>query len=863
MMDQTQKGSMALTPGTRLGPYEILASIGVGGMGEVYKAKDTRLDRFVAVKVLPEHLAKNTEALGRFEQEAKAVAALNHPNITGIFDVGRTDDTAYAVMELLEGETLREVISRGPLSPRKAVEIGSQIAMGLAAAHGKGIIHRDLKPDNIFVLKDGRVKLLDFGLARNIAGIQSGDPSDAETTAVPGTVAGALMGTVGYMSPEQARGEVADARSDIFAFGCLLYEMLSGHRAFQGATAVDVLHHIIHADVELEGTDLSPGLRRILQHCLDKNPAQRFQGAQDLAFALESSTSTNRDCEVSASPPKGRSSQSRPWFRHILISGIVLLAGISAGAWWAYRTLQKPPPTFQRITFRRGNVLHARFTPDGQNVVYSAAWDSHPGEIFLARADGSGSRSLGITGATIQSVNDKGELLVILKPGALTATTAGAGTLAQATLDGGAPRELLERVWGADYGPDGKQYAVAYQASEGAAFRLDYPLGKRLMESPGVPLTSIRVSPKGDLVAMSVNDSGSATLVVVNLQGHSRTLYRTARASEADLAWAPDGTCIYMMDGESLVAVDLNGKARRIHADSTLFAIHHVSSTGRMLVEREVVRRITVVRRDGHDTLLGWQDFTLLVDLSSDGQWALMDEGGGRLGPAGQPLLRRTDGSAPKLLEPGVPLALSPNAQQALIQLPGNPAKLRLVPIGAGAPKDLAMEGWDLLEGAFAPDGSHVYAIGRQDKGPTKILEFTLDGQPGRILDSPLPHFEEITPDGKYFVALDDQRRLMLAPVDGGPPILAAGSLEDGDYLVGWSAIGELRIAHAVDSARLRLDRLDIRSGKRTPWMVLSPSDPTGAVRIRAAKASRDGKTVAFTTGMVDVSDLLIVEGLK
>ncbi|MDE3245829.1 MAG: serine/threonine-protein kinase, partial [Acidobacteriota bacterium] len=775
----------------------------------------------------------------------------------------RVDDTAFAVMELLEGETLREVIARGPLSPRRAVEIGSQIAVGLAAAHGKGIIHRDLKPDNVFVLKDGRVKLLDFGLARNIAAFQSGDPSDAETTAVPGTVAGALMGTVGYMSPEQARGETADARSDIFSFGCLLYEMLSGNRAFQGATAVDVLHGILHADVELEGTDLTPGLRRILQHCLDKHPDRRFQGAQDLAFALESSTSTTRDPAVSTSQSMLRSAERRPWLREFVIGAVVLLTGLGGGTWWTTHALQKPLPTFQRITFRRGNVLHARFTPDGQNVVYAAAWDGRPSEIFLMRADGSGSRPLGLVGATIQSVNDKGDLLVILKPGALAATTAGAGTLAQATLDGGAPRELLERVLGADYGPDGKQFAVAYQASEGAAFQLDYPLGKRLLVSPGVPLSSVCVSPKGDLVALSVNRPGSAALVVVDLQGRARTLYQTARNNEADLAWAPDGKRVYLMDGESLVAVDLDGKSRRIHADSTLFAIHHVSSTGRMLVEREVVRRISVVRKEGRDTPLGWQDFTLLVDLSRDGQWALMDEGGGRLGPAGQPLLRRTDGSAPKLLETGVPLALSPDAQGALIQLPGKPVKLRLLPIGAGTPRDFAMEGWDLLEGAFAPDGSQVYAVARQGESATRIIEFPLDGRPGRMVDSPLPRFDEITPDGKHFLALDDHRRLMTAPVAGGPAVPAAGQLQAGDFLVGWSAEGKLRIAHAVDPAHLRIDRLDIRSGERNVWMTLSPPNSTGAVRIRAAKASLDGKTVAFTTGLLDVSDLLILEGLK
>ncbi|MBL0209984.1 MAG: protein kinase [Holophagaceae bacterium] len=854
---------MPIEPGTRLGPYEILSPLGAGGMGEVWKARDSKLDRMVAVKVLPGHLSGNPDALARFEREAKSLAALQHPNVMGIFDFGTEGDLTFAVMELLEGETLREVIERGPLAPRKAIEIAGQIALGLSAAHSKGIIHRDLKPENVFVLQNGRVKLLDFGLAKTHGALAGSEAATQATTAAPGTLDGTMLGTVGYMSPEQARGTPADARSDIFSFGCLLFEMLSGHRPFEGLTTVDVLHGILHADVDLEGTDLSPGLRRILEHCLDKNPAQRFQSAQDLAFALESSVSTTREPGSSGPRPLHSPPASRSRLRSVLLGAALLGAGIGVGAWWAHRYFQKPLATFSRITFRRGNVLHARFTPDGQNVVYSAAWDGRPSEIFLARTDGSGSRSLGIENATIQSVSAQGDLLVILKRGALSATTAGAGTLAQASLDGGAPRELLERVWGADYGPDGKSFAVAYQAKEGGPYQLDYPLGTRLLESPGIPLTSVKVSPTGEWVAVAVNEPGAASIILVDRQGRSRLIYRIARSSDAESAWSTDGTRLYLMDGETLLALDLDGKVHRIHTDSTLAAIHHVSNTGRMLVEREVVRRISLVRRDGKDTNLAWQQFTLLVDLSSDGEWALMDESGGRLGPTGQPLLRRTDGSPPKLLDPGVPLALSPDARHVLVRLPGKPARLRLVPTSAGVPIDLALEGWDSLEGAFAPDGTRVYATARQGGGSTRIIEFPLDGRPGRVVGSKLARFEEITPDGKHFVALDDQRRIFLAPVSGGPPVPVEARLDEGDYFVGWSAEGQLRIAHAEDSAHLRLDHLDLRSGKRSAWTTLGPPESTGAVRIRSAKASRDGKTLAFTTGLVDVSDLLVIEGLK
>ena len=287
---------MSLPPGTRLGPYEILAPLGAGGMGEVWKAKDSRLDRLVAVKVLPEHLAANPEALARFEREAKAVAALNHPNILAIFDLGRQGGTAYLVMELLEGETLRQRLGAGPLPWRRAVDLAVQMAQGLAAAHGKGFVHRDLKPENLWITPEGRLKILDFGLAKQVAvpapGVQSMLPTEAMGLDPSlQTQDGALLGTWGYMSPEQARGEPVGASSDLFAFGAVLHEMLSGRKAFARGTAVDTLAAILKEDPPgLDSTPggLPPGLDRIIRHCLEKRPEARFQSMRDLAFALES-----------------------------------------------------------------------------------------------------------------------------------------------------------------------------------------------------------------------------------------------------------------------------------------------------------------------------------------------------------------------------------------------------------------------------------------------------------------------------------------------------------------------------------------------------------------------------------------------
>ena len=286
---------MPLTLGTRLGPYEILSPLGAGGMGEVYRARDSRLDREVAIKVLPEHLSRDPEAMARFEREAKAVAALSHPNILAIHDFGREQGVCFAVMELLEGETLRARLRQAALPWRRAVEVAVAVAEGLSAAHRKGIVHRDLKPENIFLTTDSRVKILDFGLARvrpTRAKLTEGQTATALTPASGGdrTEPGTLMGTVGYMSPEQIRGEVVEATGDIFAFGCVLYEMVAGKRAFPGGTAADSMVAVLKEEPpELadSGKQVPPELSRVISHCLEKKPQERFQSARDLAFALK------------------------------------------------------------------------------------------------------------------------------------------------------------------------------------------------------------------------------------------------------------------------------------------------------------------------------------------------------------------------------------------------------------------------------------------------------------------------------------------------------------------------------------------------------------------------------------------------
>jgi serine/threonine protein kinase len=433
--------------------------LGAGGMGEVYRAHDSRLGRDVAVKIVPAAVANDPEALARFEREARSVAMLSHPNILTLYDVGTSDGVSYAVMELLEGETLRARLAAGALPPRKAIAIAAQLARGLAAAHDKHIAHRDLKPDNVFIGSDGSVKILDFGLARQTS--DSLTPSDAATMA-PATEPGLVLGTVGYMAPEQVRGERSDHRSDIFALGCILHEMLTGRRAFHHDTTAETMTAILKedpSDVAAAGVLAGPAGQRILQRCLEKRPEERFQSTRDLAFALDSAFESSRASEAGAQPAGPRPSRR---LKGAALVAIGLLAGAAAGAFVAGR--QRPPSSsngtarFRQLTFERGTIRDARFAPDGSSVVYSAAWDGNPLRIFMTRTDSQESVPLKLPDARLLSISRTSEMAISL--GHKYEGWMGSGTLARSSVLGSAPRILTEDVREAERRPGSGRESV-------------------------------------------------------------------------------------------------------------------------------------------------------------------------------------------------------------------------------------------------------------------------------------------------------------------------------------------------------------------------------------------------------------------
>jgi eukaryotic-like serine/threonine-protein kinase len=424
---------MSFISGSKLGPYEIQSLIGAGGMGEVYRARDTRLQRIVAIKILPQSLSSDPDRLGRFQQEARIVGALNHPNLMAIYDVGSQDGVYFLVSEFLEGQTLRERLKAGLLPQRRVNEYGLQIAKGLAAAHEQGIVHRDLKPDNIFILPDERVKVLDFGLAKQVVNKAAG--IDQTLTNVDRTSVGTVLGTAGYMSPEQVRGEPIDHRSDIFSFGAVLYEMVSGHRAFHGASGIEVMNSILKEeppDLAESGVHVPLGLQRIAQRCLEKKAEARFQSASDLAFALDSLGSSSASSNVSL-----RALKDTRKIRSRILLGVSLLAALAIGV-IATLLLNRPQashPVFTQITFRPAYLRHARFAPDGRTVVYDGTGDGKPTELFSTRTDTAESQSLNLHGS-ILSVSSTGELAVLLNPDFVAKWTP-MGRLARVPLGGG------------------------------------------------------------------------------------------------------------------------------------------------------------------------------------------------------------------------------------------------------------------------------------------------------------------------------------------------------------------------------------------------------------------------------------------
>jgi Tol biopolymer transport system component len=856
---------MALTLGSRLGPYEILAPLGAGGMGEVYRARDERLKRDVAIKVLPASYSQDADRLRRFEQEAQAAGGLNHPNITAVHDIGTADGAPYIVTELLEGETLRNRLLAGPLPVRKAIDYAVQIARGLAAAHEKGIVHRDLKPENLFLTKDGRVKILDFGLAKLKPEANEGGQTDLKTVS-GGTEPGVVLGTMGYMSPEQVRGRVADKRSDLFAFGTILYEMLSGQRAFRGDSAADTITAILTReppDLSQTNKEIHPGLDRIVRHCLEKNPEERFESARDIAFDLEALSGLSGPASAA---PYAAAKKRRVW---PFVTGAVLATALVVGA-SAYLAGRKagdrPPPSFRQLTFRRGEMLSAHFAPDGTTVVYSAAWDGNPVEIFVGRLESPESRPFGLPGAEVLAISRLGEAAV-----SLNRHSAGgfrrSGTLARVSIAGGAPRDVLEDVEWSDWAPDGKDLAVVRE--DRGEIRLEYPIGKVLWKTSGW-IGNPHVSPAGDRVAFidhpSLTDDGGS-IAVVDRAGRKKTLSKPF-ASAQGLAWRPDGTEVWFTAAEvslrALYSASLSGNVRLRSRIAGNLTLRDISAEGRMLVTRDTFRQEMrgLPPGESKERDLTWLDYSLPTAISADGRTVLFTEGGEGGGPGYSVYVRKTDGSPAVRLGEGFGQALSPDGKWAIaIQRPATDPQLVAYPTGAGEARVFPKESLSAWNACWFPDGKKfLFTANEPGRGPRLYERAFSGGKPRALTPEGYRGLRVVSPDGVWAVVTGPDRKTYLYPLAGGEPTVIPG-VEVNDLVAGFASDSRSVYVYHRGEIPTNVSRLDVTTGHRQLWRSLTPADSGGVSDVGPLPApSGDSYIYSYNRTL---SDLYLVEGLK
>jgi eukaryotic-like serine/threonine-protein kinase len=855
---------MTLSSGTKLGPYEIQSPLGAGGMGEVYRARDTRLAREVAIKVLPEAFARDADRLQRFEYEARVLSTVNHPNILAIHDVGSQGDLHYLVSELLEGQTLREKMNAGPLSQRRVTEYALEIARGLAAAHEKLIVHRDLKPENIFVTKDGRIKILDFGLAKQAVGEAALSGQSATMTGPTPTQAGTVMGTIGYMSPEQVRGQTVDHRSDIFSFGAILYEMVSGKRAFKGDTSVETMHAILKEDppeLSESGLNVAPGFDRIVRHCLEKEPALRFQSARDLAFDLESLSSPSSATKAVAASRLANATRLRT---PLLLAIPALLVVAVAAFWVGHATLKSAAPVFTRLTFRGGHVGAARLSPDGQTIVYSAEFGDEPLQVYTTRPDAPQSRELGLKNSGILAVSKQDELAVTLNH-VQPMANAGGGTLARVPLTGGSPRELNEAVISADWAPDGE--SLAFCKFTPGAVTLEYPQGKPIYETQGW-IDDLRVSPDGNLVAFidhPIRWDSFGTVTVVDRQGKRQALAGSF-SDVRGLAWAPSGKEVWFTASNvhlssNLFAVDLKGHQRLVWSGAGGVVLQDIFADGRVLFIRENRRRGIAGLFPGHDSEIdmSWQDWSLVTRISPDGKWIFFSEEGDGGGQRYSAYMRATDGSPAIRLGDGAPYGVSPDLKWVASVIPGQPQQLWLLPTHAGSQKNLSQPGFDYDYAFWLPDGKRLIVGGKEPGKQERSYLTDMDGSP----------LTPVTPEGVQGFPTDDAKELVsrqgdvltFYPLDGGKPRTAKARIPDVTLSIG-GANGRYVIGAERPEVPLKLYRYDTMTGEKKPWKELVPSDRAGVYNINVFDITPDARWYAYSY-VRDLSDLYLVEGLR
>jgi Tol biopolymer transport system component len=794
-------------PGSRLGPYEILSSVGAGGMGEVWRARDTRLGREVAVKVLPARLAGDPEALARFEREARAVASLSHPNILAIHDFGREGDVVYSVTEMVEGETLRVRLAGGALPVRKALDYAQQIARGLAAAQDRWVVHRDLKPENLIITPEGSVKILDFGLAKVASADRDGLTSSP--TVEGGTLPGTVMGTMGYMSPEQVRGHAVDHRTDIFAFGAVLYEMLTGRAAFRRDTAADTVSAILREEPgEMSATHraISPGLERIVHHCLEKNPAERFQSARDLAFHLEamsgSASGLAAGLDSGALPAVAVRGARRSGIFGLGL-GFGLLAGVAAGwvgaTWWS-RPVTYSPPSLRTLTYS-GADREPAASPDGRLIAYASKRESGASRIWLKQLPGGDEVELtrGPDDSLPRISPDGSQVLFVRRDGALL-------TIYKIAVVGGDPRKVIDDADSADWSPDGSRIAFVRSLTEGsesiATLMVVDAAGddaRELARVKHLDLDTPRWSPDGRTIALAQTgtENAASTFLLVDVEdgtirslspppplgrlsapvwaGSGRTLLYAKSETQITgqtsvspsrvmvqdidsgeariLMWVPSASETLDIVGSGSIVLG-TGSLRQNLREVSLDGDTSPSSTGRWLTRGNSMDRQPVFSSDGR-WLLFSSNRTGNLDL-----WKMSTETGA--------IRRITEDTAddwdPAFTRDGRNILWSSNRSGHF--------EIWMCAADGTSARQLSRDGFDAENPTQTPDGWIVYNSG--NPAHSGIWKMRADGSEATRLVPGSWSTPDVSPDGQHvaFRTASQPRTLHVARVSDGSPVI-------------------------------------------------------------------------------------------